>query len=177
MAVSWSEATRPPRVRSRSMWGWMPASSRANTSSARGAVSLSIGLSNSRVSRASITANPCRPRSPLMIATSPTLTRSGAIGSSVSTRPIPAVLMNIPSPLPRSTTFVSPVTIVTCARCAARAIDCTTRHSVAIGKPSSRIKPTLRYKGRAPAMARSLTVPFTASSPMSPPGKNSGLTT
>jgi hypothetical protein len=34
-----------------------------------------------------------------------------------------------------------------------------------------------RYRGTAPAMARSLTAPFTASSPMSPPGKKSGETT
>ena len=31
--------------------------------------------------------------------------------------------------------------------------------------------------GRAPATARSLTVPLTASSPIEPPGKRSGLTT
>jgi hypothetical protein len=31
--------------------------------------------------------------------------------------------------------------------------------------------------GSAPIMATSLTVPCTASAPMSPPGKNSGLTT
>ena len=39
------------------------------------------------------------------------------------------------------------------------------------------MKPADRYSGRAPHIARSFTVPFTARSPMSPPGKNSGETT
>jgi hypothetical protein len=39
------------------------------------------------------------------------------------------------------------------------------------------MKPALSQRGRAPHMARSLTVPHTASRPMSPPGKKSGLTT
>src|SRR5690606_9575897 len=43
--------------------------------------------------------------------------------------------------------------------------------------PSSRISPQDRKAGRAPLMARSLTVPLTARSPMLPPGKNSGRTT
>ena len=90
---------------------------------------------------------------------------------------MPAVLMKSPSPLPRSTTLVSPVTIGTPAAPRPRRIDATTRRSVSIGRPSSRMKPALRYSGRAPHIARSLTVPFTASVPMSPPGKNSGRTT
>ena len=36
------------------------------------------------------------------------------------------------------------------------------------------MKLAVRYSGMAPAMATSLTVPCTASAPMSPPGKNSG---
>ncbi len=44
-------------------------------------------------------------------------------------------------------------------------------------KPSSMTKPAESASGRAPETARSLTVPLTASSPMSPPGKKSGLTT
>ena len=53
------------------------------------------------------------------------------------------------------------------------------RDALQIGerKPSSRMKLADRCSGFAPAMARSLTVPCTASEPMSPPGKNSGETT
>ncbi len=39
------------------------------------------------------------------------------------------------------------------------------------------MKATLRNSGWAPPIARSLIVPCTARVPMSPPGKNSGLTT
>ena len=39
------------------------------------------------------------------------------------------------------------------------------------------MNPTVRKSGTAPHMARSLTVPLTARSPMLPPGKNSGRTT
>ncbi len=46
-----------------------------------------------------------------------------------------------------------------------------------MGNPSSMMKPAVRYMGSAPTMLRSLTVPFTASSPMSPPGKKMGDTT
>jgi hypothetical protein len=46
-----------------------------------------------------------------------------------------------------------------------------------MGKPSSIIKPKLKYRGTAPHIAKSLTVPLTASEPMSPPGKNNGETT
>ena len=47
----------------------------------------------------------------------------------------------------------------------------------ASGKPSSRMKLALRNFGSAPETARSFTVPFTASSPIDPPGKNNGCTT
>src|SRR5919204_4096211 len=83
----------------------------------------------------------------------------------------------MPSAAPRSTTFVSPATTATPAARAAAPIDAATRRRSAIAKPSSTTKPAVRWSGRAPATARSLTVPFTASSPMSPPGKKSGLTT
>ncbi len=46
------------------------------------------------------------------------------------TMPIPVVLMNRPSPLPFSTTLVSPVTIATPAAAAARAIEAATRRRV-----------------------------------------------
>ena len=58
--------------------------------------------------------------------------------------PMPAVLMNRPSPLPLSTTFVSPVMICTPQRCAASRMEQTTRQSVSIGKPSSRMNALLR---------------------------------
>ena len=43
--------------------------------------------------------------------------------------------------------------------------------------PSSTTNAARSASGRAPAIARSFTVPLTASSPMSPPGKLSGRTT
>ena len=77
------------------------------------------------------------------------------------------------------TTLVSPVTIGTPARAAAAArIDATTRRRSASGK--SLLEDEARATGtagRAPPIARSFTVPLTASSPMSPPGKKSGVTT
>ena len=39
------------------------------------------------------------------------------------------------------------------------------------------MNPTLKKRGLAPHIARSLTVPHTAIFPMSPPGKNTGFTT
>ena len=90
------------------------------------------------------------------------------------TTPTPVVVMNTPSPLPCSTTLVSPVTMGTPASRAAAAIDSTMRFRSASGKPSSRMKLALRYSGAAPSIATSLTVPCTARQPMSPPGKNSG---
>src|SRR5215207_474833 len=51
------------------------------------------------------------------------------------------------------------------------------RSRSATGRPSSTMNPAESATGRAPAIARSLTVPFTASSPMSPPGKKRGRTT
>ena len=56
-------------------------------------------------------------------------------------------------------------------------IESTTRQSVSMGRPSSRMNPALSQRGCAPHMARSLTVPLMASEPMSPPGKKSGCTT
>ena len=64
-------------------------------------------------------ATPCRPRSPLSRITSPGSTRAGEISMPGGTQPMPAVLMKMPSPLPRSTTLVSPVTIRTPAAWAA----------------------------------------------------------
>src|SRR5262245_34897161 len=85
--------------------------------------------------------------------------------------------MKILSPLPRPTTLVSPVTIRTPARPAARWIEPSTRRRSASGNPSSRMNASDSASGRAPPTARSFTVPFTARSPMSPPGKKIGVTT
>jgi len=72
---------------------------------------------------------------------------------------MPVVLMKIPSPLPRSTTLVSPVTTETPASAAARFMDWTTRQRSSIGSPSSRMNPAASATGRAPHIATSLTVP------------------
>lgn len=89
---------------------------------------------------------------------------------------IPEVLMKILSAFPRSTTFVSPVK-ASRLRQRLRASICTTRQNSPIGVPSSRMKPTERKSGRAPRIARSLTVQWAASFPISPPGKKLGFTT
>ncbi len=86
-------------------------------------------------------------------------------------------MINTPSPLPLSTTLVSPVTIWTPQSAAARPSDAVMRRSVSMEKPSSMMNAALRNNGVAPPMARSFTVPCTASDPMSPPGKKSGFTT
>ncbi len=90
---------------------------------------------------------------------------------------MPAVVTNSPSALPCSTTFVSPVTRTTPARSHASAIAAATAPSTSRSSPSSRISAADRNNGRAPIIARSFTVPFTASSPMFEPGKNFGVTT
>jgi len=64
---------------------------------------------------------------PLQMTTSPGVAWSGAIRMPGGTIPIPLVLINNLSHLPRSTTFVSPATICTPARSAARFMDCTIR--------------------------------------------------
>ncbi len=91
--------------------------------------------------------------------------------------PVPVVVMKTPSPLPLSTTFVSPVTTGTPASRAAAAIDSTIRFKSASGNPSSSTNPAARLSGVAPDIATSLIVPCTDRQPMSPPGKNSGDTT
>ena len=53
----------------------------------------------------------------------------------------------------------------------------TSSRSVWDESPSSRISDRLSASGRAPDTARSFTVPFTASSPIEPPGNRIGLTT
>jgi hypothetical protein len=90
---------------------------------------------------------------------------------------MPAVQMYMPSAAPRSTTLVSPPTISTSAVSAAAASASTSALRSSAARPSSRISDSVSACGRAPATARSLTVPFTARSPIEPPGKRSGLTT
>ena len=101
----------------------------------------------------------------------------GPIGEGLSIRPMPLVVRNSRSALPRSTTLVSPVTIATPQARAAWAMEATIRRRQASSSPSSRIQATLICWGRAPAMARSLAVPVMASWPMSPPGNSRGCTT
>ena len=90
----------------------------------------------------------------------------------------PAVLMTIPSISPFPITFVSPVSTVAPASRQAARIDARIRSRSRRGNPSSMI--TLQVSPStsvAPITARSLTVPQTASRPMSPPGKNGGWIT
>ena len=164
---------RPPRVGSRIQRSCVPSSQSDAVSPCSGAVSLSSAVSRRRSPRATSTAKPWSPIVP------ETSTRSPACGRPkvARMRPTPAVVTKRPSALPRSTTFVSPATTGTPACSAARAIDWAIRRRSSSGKPSSITKAAESHSGSAPATARSLTVPFTASSPMSPPGKKSGLTT
>src|SRR5664280_1344728 len=114
---------------------------------------------------------------PLRIILSPGRARSAEISTGLSITPSPVVVMNTWSPLPRLTTLVSPVTSRIPASLAASRMDSTTRRRSSAASPSSRMKAAARYSGRAPHMARSFTVPLTASRPISPPGKKIGVTT
>ena len=58
-----------------------------------------------------------------------------------------------------------------------RAIASTSARRSSAARPSSSTIASVSASGRAPATARSLTVPFTASSPIEPPGKRIGFTT
>ena len=86
--------------------------------------------------------------------------------------------MTMPSTSPRPITLVSPVRIAVPASRQASRIDARIRSRSGRGNPSSMI--TLQVSPStsvAPIIARSLTVPETASRPMSPPGKNGGWMT
>jgi hypothetical protein len=85
--------------------------------------------------------------------------------------------MNSLSHAPFGTTLVSPVTICTPAVLDASAIERATLRKSSTFTPSSTITGHDKYSGMAPPTTRSLTVPKTASRPMSPPGKNRGSTT
>lgn len=90
---------------------------------------------------------------------------------------MPQLLMYMPSALPCSTTLVSPPAMTTPARRAADAMARTSASRVSVGRPASRTKVTIRVSAWAPETARSFTVPFTANSPIEPPGKRRGFTT
>ena len=75
-------------------------------------------------------AMPCTAMEPLRMILSPGRARLGSMFTPFGTTPMPDVLMKILSALPRSTTFVSPVTSVTPAASAASRIDCTTRREI-----------------------------------------------
>ena len=85
--------------------------------------------------------------------------------------------MNMPSTAPFSTTLKSPATIFTPADLHAFLMEIVIFSKSAWLNPSSAIIPQDKYLGIAPETARSFTVPHTESFPMSPPGKNKGLTT
>ena len=141
-AISLRALASPPRVGSRSTCTPFPTCSlSSSTSGDRVAASLSISTSNSIPSRTAITAIPCRPIGPLTITASPARARSGAGAKPGSSSPIPVVLMNTPSALPRSTTLVSPATIGTPASSAARAIAAMMRSSTSSSRPSSSTNP------------------------------------
>src|SRR5271157_5456466 len=79
---------------------------------------------------------------------------------------------------PRPITLVSPVTIAVPASAQAVLIDSLIRSRSARGKPSSIITAQVSAAiSVAPIIDRSFTVPDTARRPISPPGKNGGLTT
>ena len=90
-------------------------------------------------------------------------------------RPTPAVEMYMPSAAPRSTTLVSPVTMDTPAAAAASAMSATISRRASMENPSSSTNAADRASGRAPIMARSLTVPCTARWPDRPAGEAQGL--
>lgn len=176
-AISLREAPMPPRVGSRSTCTSAPVASMAATNPCSGAVSLHSVVPNSSPSRQLSTAIPCSPISPLTSTISPGRARWGRMSTPSGTSPMPAVLMKMPSPCPVSTTLVSPVTSRTSAASAAVPTASAMRAISASAVPSSRMNAVESAIGRAPDIARSFTVPFTARSPIEPPGNTSGLTT
>ena len=92
-----------------------------------------------------------------------------------STMPIPAVLTKMPSPLPLSTTLVSPVTNCTPASARLHGLHDTAErfHRQTLFEDEGRAQ----VKRPRTAHGEVIDCPFIASVPISPPGKNSGLTT
>ncbi len=177
LAISFKTVAKPPRVGSRITWISGQAFSKALVSARNGLTSLSILPRKDISPRASNTAAPCCPTVPETIMASPGLAILALILRPGGIFPMPAVLIYSPSALPFSTTLVSPATTCTPDSSAASFIESTTSCRRLVSKPSSMINPADRKAGTAPATHKSLTVPQTARRPMSPPGKNSGLTT
>src|SRR5512140_1666848 len=177
-AISFSVTPTPPRVGSRMKRTFPANRGRSGRSmSERGATSESTGASIARFWRAISTATWWSPIVPVSRIRSPGRIPDGAGRQPSTDTPMPAVVMKIPSPFPRSTTFVSPQAMTTPASFAASRIAASARSRVSIGSPSSRIRAHEIATAFAPQTARSFTVPQTARRPMSPPGKKGGVTT
>lgn len=176
-AISFNVAATPPRVGSRRARSSGTAARIAAARPWSAALSERIVVVKASPVRLDITATPWSPSVPLTTSASPARMRCTPRSTPAGTAPMPAVVMKTPSPLPRSTTLVSPATTATPAARAAAAIEATSASSSARARPSSRMKPAVSHTGRAPRQARSLTVPWTASAPRSPPGKKRGATT
>src|ERR1035438_7575828 len=86
-------------------------------------------------SRSARMAIPWSPMGPESSTRSPGRTSAGERRTPSGTSPMPVVLMNTPSPLPFSTTLVSPVTISTGMSSAARPIDSATPPPGPGGRP------------------------------------------
>ena len=169
----------PPRVASRMQCSSAPAaSSSASTAGHSEHVSDSISASRSNSSRASMIAVPCSPIGP---DTSTLVARADAVGAQLARADRPRRCRSCRGTCRRRRRVRRP----SCRRRRSRrprrarrvAIASTSARRTSASRPSSRIIETVSASGRAPAMARSLTVPLTASSPIDPPGKRSGLTT
>src|SRR3954451_18098806 len=177
-ASSLSTEATPPRVASRRQRSAPPAaSSSASTAGHSGWVSDSTSASSPSSPRTSMIAVPCSPIVPETRTWSPGSSAAGESAARGSRRPRPVVQTYIPSACALSTTLVSPATISTSSARAAAAIASTSARSTPASSPSSSTSDRVSATGRAPAHARSLTVPLTASSPIEPPGKRRGRTT
>ena len=178
-ASSLSTEATPPRVASRIVRSAGPAaSSSASAAGHSERVSDSISASSSNSPRASMIAVPCvadagRTRGSGRRGAA----RAGESAARGSSRPIPVVHTYMPSAWPRSTTLVSPATISHAGGGRGRGdrVDLGAQHVGVQALLEDQRR--LSASGRAPPIARSLTVPLTASSPIEPPGKRSGLTT
>ena len=98
-----------------------------------GAASVVRVVEKARPSRCEMMQMPWSPRVPETSTLSPGLQLRPDRLTPAGTRPTPAVLMNTPSAWPRSTTFVSPVTMDTPASAAVCAIVRTIWRSLSMG--------------------------------------------
>src|SRR5574342_1413925 len=176
-AISWSVEARPPRVGSfMATTSAPPARSASRTSPLSGATSERRSPSSRSAWRRVMMAKPWAPTGPVTMSRSPG--RSPASLTTRSARATPAVLRTMPSSSPLPITLVSPATTGAPASRLAARIESRMRRRSGRGNPSSITTAQVSPSGSvAPIMARSLTVPDTASRPMSPPGKKMGWTT